>query len=218
MGRVDRRNKLALDESYRYYRTLEAGEQPQIFKLTKSLRTLSTALAFADSGEFKLTRQLWKRLQQALFDKLLNTFEGELEVFDPSGQQFVPGKPLPAEGFVRFHPQGCKRADDVVQLEISRIYPKSFKGIEKLWLSGQSHTTPACFDGIGDCDGGVCMMKPVVVGHEVLNTESSCGKTDAYKKWWELYWQAYCTKDKHVRSGIIKHMFEIEAVWGDLYY
>jgi hypothetical protein len=218
MSRVDRRNKLALDESYRYYRTLESGESPQIFQLTKSLRTLSTALAFADQGEFKLTRQLWKRLQQALFDRLINTFEGELRVFDMSGKKYEPGKSLPADGYVQFHPQGCKRADDVVQLELSRVYPKTYIGIERTWLAGRSHTTPADFEQISECDGGICMMKPVVVGHDVLSNESRSGKAEAYTKWWELYWQAYCTKDKQERASIFKHMTEIEAVWGNLYY
>jgi hypothetical protein len=219
MSRVDRRNKLALDESYRYYKTIEAGESPQIFKLTKSLRTLSTALAFADSGEFKLTRQLWKRLQQALFDRLINTFGGDVRIFDMDGNELLAGGKLPEDGYVQFHPEGCKRADDVVRLELSRVYPKTFKGLQKLWLSGRTRVTPVDFEEIAECgDDGVCLMKPVVVGHDVLNTESQSGKSAAYTKWWELYWQAYCTKNKHERDNIFKHMLEIEAVWGNLYY
>jgi hypothetical protein len=119
---------------------------------------------------------------------------------------------------VQFHPQGCKRADDVVQLELARVYPKTLQGIEEVWLSGRSHTTPADFERIAECEGGVCAMKPVVVGHDVLATESQSGKTVAYSRWWELYWQAYCTKNKEERANIVKHMMAIEAVWGDLYY
>src|SRR5262245_23189515 len=124
MGKIDRRHKLALDESYRYYLALEAGQAPHIYQLTKSLRTLSIALAFADQGGFKLTRQLWKRLQQALFDRLINAFPGSLTVYDMSGKRLEPGKPLPEDGYIHFNADGCKRADDVVQIELNRIYPK----------------------------------------------------------------------------------------------
>lgn len=218
MSRVDRRNKLALDESYRYYRSIESGEAPQLFRLTKSLRTLSTALAFADQGEFKLTRQLWKRLQQALFDRLINSFPGQLSVFDTTGRKLEPGMRIPEDGYVHFNAEGCRRNDDVAQIELSRIYPKTFKGMEAIWSGGRARIAPVDFENISECDGGICMMKPMVVGHEILGAESQTGKTEAYQKWWELYWQAYCTRRKDDRAIIYKHMVEIESVWGDLYY
>ncbi|MBI4533419.1 MAG: hypothetical protein HY711_05675, partial [Candidatus Melainabacteria bacterium] len=77
MARLERREKLALDESYRYYRMLDKnGGQPELYRLVKCFKTVSAALNIADEGQFKLTRQLWRRIHQALFDKLVTTFPG----------------------------------------------------------------------------------------------------------------------------------------------
>lgn len=219
MKRVDRRRKLALDESYQYYKTVEDGELVQNFKLASSFRTVATALAFADSGEIKLTRQLWKRLQQALFDKMVNTCAGTVRVFDLTGYEYEPGKNIPDEGYIQFHPQGCNRTDDTARLELSRIYPKTLEGIRRAWSEGRCVTGPGDFDAISECSSdGICLMKPVVTGHEILSTESQSGKDAAYAKWWKLYWQAVDSADNQQRLVIFKQMTEIEEVWGDLNY
>lgn len=218
MGRLDRREKLALDESYRYYLTLEAGEKPAVFRLTQSLRTLSTALAFPEHRDFKLTRQLWKRLQQFLFDRLITSFAGELSVHRQNGTRVLPGRPIPSDGYVRFRTDGCKRLDDIAELEVKHLYPKTLKGLSTAWMAGRSRVRPQNFDGINECDAGVCLMTPVVVGVDVLNEESRTSKDEAYRRFWDLYLQAYCTPRKHERAMIYKHMSQIESVWGDLYY
>jgi hypothetical protein len=61
-------------------------------------------------------------------------------------------------------------------------------------------------------------MKPVVVGQEVLGEESQRGRNDAHNKWWELYWQAYCTTNKHEQQMLMKQMTDLEALWGNLSY
>lgn len=218
MGRLDRREKLALDESYRYYLTLESGEKPEVFKLTHSLRTLSTALSFPQHSDFKLTRQLWKRLQQFLFDRLLTSFSGELSVHRPDGTRVLPGRAIPPDGYVRFKTDGCRRLDDIAELEVRHIYPKTLKGLKRAWLTSSSRIRPADFEGIDECSDGVCLMKPVVVGASVLSEESRTSKDEAYRRFWDLYLQAYCTPRKHERAMIYKHMQQIESVWGDLYY
>ncbi len=218
MGREDRRQKVALDESYRYYRFLESkGEPPEMFRLTKCLRTLSTALAFADQGEFKLTRQLWKRLQQALFDRLISGFPGKYALFDNEGEPIRPNQKFPEEGVLSFRPSLCRRAEDMISIEIRRLYPKTHTCLAKAWRQGRTSVAPPDF-AESDCEGGLCPMKPVLFGHEVLGEESQAARDRAYRKWWDLYWQAYCTGNKHERELIYRHMSEIESVWGDLYY
>lgn len=218
MGRQDRRHKLALDESFRYYRSIDSGEaEPSIFELTKSLGTLSTALAFAQMGEFKLTRQLWKRLQQAMFDKLLTTFAGEIVVLDADGRPITPGGDLPEDGLLEFHPDRCHRAEDHCRIEIGKLYPKTIAVLQKLWAAGKTSVSPMDFDGY-ECEGGLCPMRPLMVGQDVLVKESLTGKDAAYNRWWELYWQAYCSDDEEYREEMYKQMGELEAVWGDLYY
>jgi hypothetical protein len=219
MARIDRRGKLALDESYRYYRHLEGGAEPELFEMTRSLRTLSNALYFADTGEFKLTRQLWRRLQQALFDRMMSSFAGRYTLMNAEREVLEFGTSMPEDGFISFRPDGCKRVEDMAIMEVSRLYPKMFVVVSKLWAEGRSRMTPDDVAAMPDCaDTGVCMMKPVVLGKETLDAESKHGKTQAYRKWWELYWQAYCTPKKAERQELYRHMLDIEAVWGSLYY
>jgi hypothetical protein len=219
MARIDRRGKLALDESYRYYRHLETGAEPELFALTRSLCTLSHALYFAETGEFKLTRQLWRRLQQALFDRLLSSFHGRFTLMNADRVVVEFGTSVPEDGFISFRAEGCKRVEDVAMIEVSRLYPKMFVVISKAWAEGRTRLSPEEVAAMPDCsDGGVCMMKPVVLGRETLDAESKHGKTQAYRKWWELYWQAYCTPKKADRQDLYRHMLEIETVWGSLYY
>jgi hypothetical protein len=220
MARIDRRGKQALDESYRYFRNLEGGAEPELFIHTRSLNTLSNALHFAETGEFKLTRQLWRRLQQALFDRLVASFSGRFMVMNADREIMEFGTSMPEEGYVTFRPDGCKRTEDMAVIEISRLYPKTHVVLSKLWAEGRTRLTPEDVAAVPDCaeDTGVCMMKPVVLGRETLEVESRSGKQEAYRKWWELYWQAYCTRKKAERQELYRHMIEIEAVWGDLYY
>lgn len=217
MGRTDRRQRTALDEAYRYYNRIESGEEAlDIYKLTKAVRTLAFALAFCDSGEFKLTRQLWKRLHQALFDKLLSNFPGRIAILDENRSP-ISMQALPDCGFLEFYPEKCRRADDVNEIELTRLYPKTQNVVKRIWEGQGGVINPADFDG-NECEGGVCFMKPMVTGHEILGEESRKGKDEAYNRWWELYWQAYCTPNRRQQELITRQMSELEAVWGNLYY
>ncbi len=220
MARVDRRSRWALDESYRYYRVLESGAEPGLFELNRSLSTLSHALYFAETGEFKLTRQLWRRLQQALFERLVTNFPGQFRFMRPESRAVVePSAEIPEDGFISFHAHGSKRTEDIALIEISRLYPKTLMAIRRAWAEGRSIVDPKDFN-LPDCDRdtGICALRPMVLGHEVMSEESRSGKEDAYQKWWGLYLQAYCTPSKRDRSMLYQHMVEIEEVWGNLYY
>lgn len=218
MARQDRREKLALDESYRYYRTLEKdGQLPELYRLVKCFKTVTAALNVAENGQFKLTRQLWKRIHHALFDKLLTSFPGYLVVTSQAGEQVTPKTLLPEEGTVEFHPDGCRRADDIFQLEIKHLYPGTQYCLNKAWQSRGARIMPEDFAG-PQCGSQGCFLKPVVLGDEVLSEESKNGRQKAYHDWWDYYWQAYCTRDKQERQMIFRHMDELEQVWGNLFY
>lgn len=218
MTRTDRRQRTALDEAYRYYNKIESQEEPlELYRLVKAVRTLSFALAFSDTGEFKLTRQLWKRLHQALFDRLINNFSGTARVFDENHDERVCRRPFPESGYLEFYPDGCKRADDANEIELSRLYPKTASVVKRVWEERGAHLLPRDFVG-GDCEGGVCFMRPLVTGHEVLCEESRKGRDEAYHRWWELYWDAYCTADRRCQEAIMRQMYDLESVWGNLYY
>lgn len=218
VARVDRREKLALNESYRYYRSLEKnGDVPDLYGLAQAFKNVSAGLKAADNGNFKLTKQLWKRMHQALFDKLITTFPGYVVVTDAEGNQIAPKSAMPDEGTVEYHPEHCRRADDIFRMEIKHLYPGTQYCLGVAWKNKGAHISPADFAG-PQCSSAGCFLKPVLLGQEVLSEESEHGKDQAYHQWWDLYWQAYCTKDKGERSTIARRMEEIESVWGNLFY
>lgn len=218
MGRQDRRERTALDEAYKYYRELEAGAtQLDIYRLNKAVRTLSFALAVSDINEFKLTKQLWKSLHQALFDKLINSSAGRVEVYDTARKELEIRTPFPERGYLRFFPERCKRSDDTNEIEIAKLYPKTQHVIKSIWESRGAFIKPSDFEQ-EDCGGGICFMKPIILGQEVLGEESTRGRQNAHSRWWELYWQAYCTANKRDQEQLVKQMNDLEEIWGDLYY
>jgi len=218
VGKFDRRERAALDESYRYCRGLEkSSEQPELYRLARCLKTMSAALGAADNGNFKLTRQLWRRVQQALFDKLITSFPGYLLVYGEDGGSLQPKSEFPDEGLVEFHPNGCRRTDDIFQMEIKHLYPGTQTCLTKAWKNKGAELTPGDFTA-QECAGGACPMKPVVFGHDVLGAESEQGRDKAYHDWWDLYLQAYCTPDEQLQKVLYRRMDELESVWGNLYY
>jgi hypothetical protein len=218
MGRQDRRERTALDGAYRYYKELESGEtEPDIFRLNQAVKTLSVALAVADVAEFKLTRQLWKRLHEALFDKLITNFAGRISVLDENRLACEIRNPLPERGYLQFYADRCKRSDDKVEIELAKLYPRTYNAIQNVWLRRGAFTKPSDFEG-SECQGGVCFATPLVVGQEVLSAESTRGHEEAHQKWWELYWQVYCSPARQEQIALTRKMHELESIWGNLYY
>jgi hypothetical protein len=221
VARTDRRQRLALDESYKYYKSLEKeGMYPSLYELAKSYKTVTAGLAFAESGHdatFKMTRQLWKRMQQAMFDKMLTTFPGYLTITDEDGNAVEPHTPMPEAGVVQFLPDGCRRADDIFRMEIKHLYPGTQYCLGTAWKTRGAHIAPADFAG-PQCSNAGCFLKPMLLGQEVLAEESTSGRQLAYSKWWDMYWQAYCSSDRHERTMLERRMEELENIWGELYY
>lgn len=217
MSRMERRQKTALDEAYRYYNRLENGETPDPFSLTKSVRTLRSALSFTDFSEFKLTRQLWKRLHQALFDRLLTTFPGQISLLNEKHELLEPLTLWPESGFLMFRSANCRRTDDFNEIELERLYPKTAMAIQNVWQNRGAFIEPRDFN-LSDCTSNACYIKPFVTGHEIMGEESRKGKDEAYHRWWDLYWQAYCCPDRNQQKVLIQQMYALETVWGNLYY
>lgn len=218
MGRQDRRERTALDEAFSYFKKLESGElEPDIFRLNKAVKSLAFALAVSDASEFKMTKQLWKRLHQALFDRMVTSFAGCISIMDEERNLLEIRTTVPESGYLAFSPEKCKRLDDICEIEISKLYPKTLHVIQRVWQEKGAFIKPSDFEG-GDCDGGVCFMKPMVPGQDVLVEESAKGRTEAHTKWWELYWQAYCLTNKQEQEILVKQMSELESMWGNLYY
>ncbi|MBI4533056.1 MAG: hypothetical protein HY711_03840, partial [Candidatus Melainabacteria bacterium] len=129
----------------------------------------------------------------------------------------VPKSNWPDEGLIEFHPDGCRRADDIFRMEIKHLYPGTQYCLVKAWNSKGAKLSPEDFSG-PMCSSEGCFLKPVVLGDEVLSEESQAGREKAYHEWWDLYWQAYCTKEPREKHMIFRQMDEIESVWGSQYY
>jgi len=219
MARADRRDKVALDEAYSYYRTVIVEEgQCDLHKLVKSLKTVSRALHSSSNGLFKITHRLWRRIEQALFDKVITSFGGHVVMLDSEGAVLTAQDDLPKDCVIELHPEGLRRADDVFRMPLDDLSPLTQMQVAKLWKERGPSLRKEDFVSY-DCESsGLCPMKPFAVGHEVLQQEAVSGKKVAYKQWWELYWQAYCTPDVREKQMLVKQMVSLESVWGNLYY
>jgi hypothetical protein len=217
MARIDRREKLALDAAYRFFRAVVKDQRsPDLFTLANSLKTISNALRAPQNGEFKLTIRLWERIEETLFDKLFGAFPTHVILLSEVGQVIPGGQPIPDDATVEVHPHGLRRSDDVFSIAIKNLHPLTQLRLRKVWKEKGGTTKPEDFQTV-DC-GEVCQPKGFIVGEAVLLNESELGKQRAYQRWWELYWQAYCSNDKQERLAIEKEMSQLEGIWGDLYY
>jgi hypothetical protein len=217
MNRLDRREKLALDEAYKLFRLINRDEQiADTFQLVRCLKTISNALNSAHTGQLQITVRLWQRIQQALFDKLITSVPGYIVVYDADGRTLATRAPIPEDAIIELHPEGLKRSDDAFQMAFEHLHPVTRNSLIKVWLERGPYTKRDDFANFS-C-GDACPPKLFVLGDDLLRNESQNGKEKAYKQWWELYWQAYCSKDRGQRNDVLKQMQSLESVWGDLYY
>lgn len=214
MGRTERREKVALDQAYQFYKAaLSEDANLDLHRLANSLKTVNTALAASEEGHLKITTRLWMRMRQALFDKLLTSFPAYLVVINKDGRAVEAGAELPDDGTLEIHPEGLRRDDDFFSMEIRQLHPSSKSRLTIIWTECRPITRREDFAAI-ECAYGVCTPKLFVVGDEVLQTEASVGKRDAHQQWWDLFWRAYCTPDRKEKLSLGKQMARLECIWG----
>jgi hypothetical protein len=220
MASLDRRDRVALDEAYTYYKTTVVSDgQSDLLTIVNALKTVSHALHAPQNGSFKLTTRLWLRIEQALFDKLVTGFAAHLVILDNEGRALAAGDELSEDCLIELHPEGLRRADDVFRMPFADLPSFTQMQLTTIWKEKGPNIKREDFsNGAGCSASGICAMKPFAVAHEILEKEAQFGKQLAYQQWWELYWQAYCTRNKREKQMLIKDMSSLEAVWGDLYY
>ena len=217
MGKLDRRQKLALDEAYRLFRVINKEETPpDLYQLVKCLQTVNNALNGALDGQLKLTIRLWRRIHLALFDKLFTSYSAHLVIYTADGEVITPKQPIPDDAVLEIHPEGLRRADDFFKMPVENLYPDTRQVLNKVWTERGNAIRREDFTH-GECTD-YCTPKHIVIGDDVLTSESQKGKEQAYAQWWDLYWLAYCTYDNDQKKHLIQQMESIEAVWGNLYY
>jgi hypothetical protein len=216
---TDRRNRVALDHVYTYYRcTVVNDGHDDLLSLVNALKTISHALRGYSSPSFKLTRRLWLRIEQALFDRLITSYPAHAVILNANGKALTSHDALTGGCIIELHPEGLRRADDVFRMPYSDLPAATQTQLTRAWkekgpaikredfLSSQCNAT------------GVCAMKPFAVGHELIEEEAASGRLIAYQEWWNLYWQEYCTADGREKRMLSRQMDSLESVWGNLYY
>jgi hypothetical protein len=217
MGRIDRRQKLALDEAYSLYRQIIKHEkQPELYQIAHCLATLKEALAYCESSQFKLTKRLWQRIYDSLCDLLITFFPVYIVIYDEYGEVQKPFKPITEPAIVEIHAEGLKRKCDVFSLDLDRFNPMTKARLENLWGTKGAMLNPEDFANL-EC-GEFCAPKNFLIGDDVLMSETEQGKERAYRRWWELYWQAYCAHSTYEKQAVQNEMQGLESVWGNLYY
>ena len=214
MAKVDRREKLALDEAYRlFHKTLEGDNAPEhIYSIVQSLKTVSKAVDAAGDGHFKLTVKLWQRIQRALFDKLVTSYPAHLVVYDENGQVLKPKESWSDYGVIEIHPEGLRRKDDYFRMGVNHLPINTRSRLEKVWSERGPSTRADDFIGIEEeCCGGICTPKNFIIGDEILRIESLKGKEDAYAQWWDLFWQSYCTSSVREKHAMTMQMNQLES-------
>jgi len=216
-GYLDRRQKLALDEAYKLYRQIIRGEKKaDLYQVANALTTLNTALQDHGDSHFKMTKRLWQRMFVSLCDLLVTSFPVYVIIYDQEGGIQTPFEPIIEPAMIEIHALGLKRKTDIFSLDLAQFNPMTRLGIEKTWISRGPMLNPEDFENL-DC-GEFCTTKNFLIGDDVLRKESELGKERAYKRWWELYWQAYCAVNPLDQQLVQQEMHTLEEVWGNLYY
>lgn len=225
MEKTDRRELIALDQAYDFYRELvQDGSTHDLHRLVNSLKTVDNALDAAQNGHMDLTLRLWQKIRQALFDNLLTQFSAHVVAIAPDGRVLTNRDCLPDDCILELYPEGLRRTDDVFECAIEDLHPVTRERLERVWRERGPSTRRDDFvsarEESGSCEGGVCTMKPntFIVGADVLTAEAKNGRERAYQDYWRLYWQSYCSPRAKERQHLTNLMASLEAVWGNLHY
>ncbi len=222
--REDRRDRVALDEAYEFYRQILVDGTNDLHLLANSLKTVCRALDAAEAGEMELTMRLWKKIRQALFDRLLTSFPAHVVAIAKDGQVLSQKDFLPDDCVLELHPEGLRRDDDVFQINIEELHPLTRSRLDKVWVerpgTRREDFTGGKSEAAQECEGGVCTLKAnaMIIGEEVLQVEAANGRQKAYSSYWRLYWQSYCSPSSREKQYLVRQMASLEAVWGNLHY
>jgi hypothetical protein len=217
MVHLDRRQKLALDEVYRLYRQIVKEEKkPDIYQLVNALTTLNNVLLNNSYNQFQLTKRLWQHTYESMCDLLITSFPVYVIIYNLDGEIQTALEPITEPAIIEIHALGLKRKTDIFGLNLDKLNPLTKNRIDQIWISQGPMFKPENFKNL-EC-GEFCTPTNFLVGDEILKMESELGRERAYKRWWELYWQAYCTPNRLNKQVVQQEMHALESVWGNLYY
>lgn len=221
MARHERRNYMALDEAYFYYRRLEVRlERPSLFRICNAFRTIEMALANEINGSSSrhISADAWTAIKNRLFRILLTSFPGYFLVYS-EGQDYPleNGAPWPEMGIIEFYPEKILRRFETYRTKFSDLDPTILTRLRWTFAEEKQNISPALFAGlpIGEnsdqADEAISFLDRL---YEICEEEAEEGKKKAHRRWWQLYWEASGCPDKRQRNQIHKQMDSLQTVWG----
>ncbi len=218
---LDRRHTMALDEVFQYWRELEVGEQPRIFKVTDSIRTIDLAMEpdwrERSPGPLVVTPEPWSRIRDNLYQVLITKFAGYFIILDTESNPIVPGTYWPTSGRVEFFPEGINRKSDSFECQFERIHPEILIRIRWHFGRGEQSIRPNMFDDVLEkistsAEDEVCRVLERF--YEICEQEAVKGKRKAKQHWWHLYCESQSIENGREQRELRKQLVYLEAVWG----
>lgn len=219
MANFERRQAMALDEAFDYYRKLEnRQETPHLWTMLSALATIDSALS---SSETSITQNAWSCVRDGLFNILISSFPGSFRIYGTSGP-VEPSQPWPDEGIIEFCPQDAHRREDAYRADLSRLEPDTACVLRWNFADEKPQIRPQDFasrelDNLSEllpADEPTEQERLLASFYEICCSEAHKGKKKAHHKWWQLYWEANSCTDKRQRNSIRKNMLSLQSVWG----
>lgn len=221
MGRTERRNFMALDEAYDYFRHLENGtEKPHLYKLCRALRTVDRAVESSSESVrvgTQLSVEAWSQVRDGLFNWLVSSFPGYFVVY-ADGQEMPTesGSEWPEQGRLEFYPERGQRKEDNYHAWLERIDPRILMILRWCFAENRQYVTTSdfAFDSEQVEEAEDESVPQVDSLFELCHKEAHRGKKRAHQKWWQLYWEVDSCADKNQKHELRRQMEQLQSVWG----
>jgi hypothetical protein len=231
MSNHERRNSLALDDSFAYCRRLEAGdEQPELYKLCNAIRTLDLALTGLEDSPvpMSLCNEAWSRIRGSLYTTLVSSCKGRFEIYDQWGNLVDAQADQDAEWpegekvMLRFYPDQISRRKDSYDAELATLCRTLVIKLRWLFAERRQNVEPADFAAPAESEekASEASAEPPDAAelleklYQVCQEQAWEGKKKAHRRWWQLYWEADSCPNKRQKHQLQKQMAALEGIWG----
>ena len=223
MGTQDRRISMGLNEAYQYWRSIEGGERPSLFKTSGALRTIELAIepAQADwqSTSLAVSLQAWSIIRDNLINVLITHFNGYFLVYG-EGDTYPrdSGGDWPLRGQIEFYPDAFKRRSDCFQIPFDRIHDSTLAVIRYQFANGEQNLAPEMFESVSlmpteeDKEDEVAHV--FAKFYEICEREAEKGRKRAQRTWYHTQCEAHACKNKEERRELLRRLNYLETVWG----
>jgi len=213
---------MGLTEAYQYWRSIEGGETPSLFKTSGALRTIELAIEPAESEwqstSLAVSLQAWSSIRDNLINVLISHFPGYFLVYEES--ETYPrdsSSDWPLRGHIEFYPDAFKRRTDCFRIPFDLIHVSSLAVIRQKFANGEQNLAPEMFERVSmmpeeDKEDGVAQLFAKV--YEICEREAEKGRKRAQRTWYHTQCEARACKNKDERRELLRRLNYLETVWG----